>query len=97
MVDWNDPSSRAEHVAAVGIERYNADHEAHIEASIVAVENGYGIRPVQTRFGRLMQVMDTDEAFRSLAQAKAHARKLPPGKRKPMPATAGGTNNRRKA
>ena len=83
MEDWNDATARFNHIRAVGTEQYNADMLASIEKSTVSHVNGYGIRAVSTRFGRLYAVMATVSAFATIEQAQTHARSLEPGSRVP--------------
>jgi hypothetical protein len=42
----------------------------------VRTVNGYDIRPVQTMFGRLYQVMGTKQAFSTLDKAETFARSI---------------------
>ena len=81
-INWDDPEARLHLIEAVGHEEYNRLMKQHIEDSAVATVNGYRIRPVGTRFGLLYQV-DCDEvvAFRTQAEAEAHARSLPARRR----------------
>jgi hypothetical protein len=78
-MDWNDPEARAHLIDRVGAEEYNRQFAAHRAASVIATVNGYHIRPVGSRFGRLFQVGDTGTAFRTLDEAKAFANKEPHG------------------
>jgi len=79
MVDWNDPASRLAHVERVGTEVYNAELQAHLDASIVETVNGYPIRPVVSlRFGRIYMVVGTDTGYATLERARAAAKQLPP-------------------
>jgi hypothetical protein len=60
------------------IERLGAEEYSRLLAephrgSTVATVNGYSIRQVQTRFGRLYVVEGTERAFSTLAQAKDFA------------------------
>jgi hypothetical protein len=66
-VDFNDPVARAKHIERVGSEQYSRDLAAWVERSAVAKVNGWVIRPVQTRYGRLYAVGDM--AFRTYEEA----------------------------
>lgn len=78
MIDWTDPAARAALAERLGPAAYNQAHAKHIATSIVATVNGYRIRPIQSRFGRLFAVAGTDTAYPTLAEAEAYARSLPP-------------------
>jgi hypothetical protein len=84
-VNWNDPISRGEYLERVGIEVYNEALAAHLEASIVAVVNGYAIRPVASPHGPVFIVGATGTGYRTLRQARWAAAKLPPGPDRPKP------------
>lgn len=75
IIDWDDPVARARLIERLGHEAYNKAQAEHIERTVVATVNGYKIRPVQTRFGRLFFIMGMDIAFQTLAEAEAHAAK----------------------
>ena len=75
MIDWDDPVARARLSERLGHEAYNTAQAEHIEQTVVATVNGYKIRPVQTRFGRLFFIMGMNIAFPTLAEAEAHAAK----------------------
>lgn len=77
-MDLNTPEGRYAATQALGHDGYSAAMKAHIEASTIETVNGYAIRPVRTQFGRLFQV-GTKVAFRTLAEARAHAAKEPNG------------------
>jgi len=77
-MNLDTPEGRYAASQALGPAGYNAAMKAHHAAQTVATVNGYAIRPVSTQFGRLFQV-GTKTAFRTLAEAKAHAAKEPPG------------------
>lgn len=78
-MDWNDPAARARLIDRVGPDRYEQMQEEHFAASSTGMVNGYRIRPVQSRFGRLFSIDGTTFAYSTQAQAEAEAAKLPPG------------------
>ena len=76
--NFNDAASRAAFMERVGHDAYDAAPKAHMDASVIETLNGHGIRPVGTRFGRLLAVGSTGSAFRTIGEAheltgKAHA------------------------
>jgi hypothetical protein len=75
-MNWDDPVQRFQLAERVGLDEYNKRFTEHINASS-EVFNGYRIRPVSSRFGRLYQVMDTNVAFRDKKVAVNHAMSLP--------------------
>ena len=79
-MNWDDPIQRAELINRVGPTEYNRLIQKHFEASTVAIVNGYRIRPVGSRFGRLYLVSGTNGAFRELEEAKKFAALRAPGK-----------------
>ena len=79
MIDWNDPKARYQLAESVGSIEYNRLFEQHVKNDTVAVINGYGVRPIGTRFGVLMQVIGTPRAFTTQIAAEAYAKTLPPG------------------
>lgn len=76
-IDWNDPEARYRLGASIGAEAYARAQEAHFAATMVATVNGWGIRPVQCRFGRLFSVHGTGRAFSEQADAEQYAATLP--------------------
>jgi hypothetical protein len=72
-MNWNDPSARLDLVERVGTKEYNRLLEDHVRSTTKEVVNGWGIRPVQTRFGRLWQVSGTANAYMDLETARAKA------------------------
>lgn len=82
-MNWDDPVERLHLIEQVGAATYNRMFEEHRRATTVAVVNGYHIRPVASRFGRLMMVEGTDKAFRTLSEARAFADRQPTAKGKP--------------
>jgi hypothetical protein len=56
---------------------YNRAMADHIAKSVIETVNGHGIRPVQTRFGRLFHVGTTGSAFRTIDQAREFASAQP--------------------
>lgn len=77
-INWDDPVERAGLIERVGPTEYNRLFEEHRAKSVVAVENGYKIRPVPSRFGRLYQVDGTGKAFITLQEARTFAQGLDP-------------------
>lgn len=76
-INWNDPAERARLSARVSTAEYNRLVKAHIEASTISTVNGYQIRPVSSRFGRLFTIATTTRAFATLAKAEEFAASLP--------------------
>lgn len=72
-VNWDDASSRAAFIERVGPAAYNRALDKHFKDITIDVVNGYAIRPVQTRFGRLYAVGETGEAFSTMSLARNHA------------------------
>lgn len=77
-MNLDTPEGRFAAAESLGPDGYNKAMEAHHKASEIATVNGYGIRPVASRFGRLFMVVGTDAAFSTLEAATAHAKGLPP-------------------
>jgi hypothetical protein len=77
-MNWDDPSARAALIERVGPKVYGEMLTEHRRASVVATVNGYSIRPVMSRFGRLFHIDSANVAFHTLPEAEAHARKLTP-------------------
>lgn len=77
-MDWDDPAARARLAYTLGPEGYNAAFEAHVRASTLETVNGYPLRPIGGRFGRLIQVYGSDRAFTTIEAARDHALTLPP-------------------
>lgn len=80
IIDWDDPAARGALIERVGAAEYERALRAHVRASTVAVVNGYRIRAVGSRFGRLFQVDGGEpiRAFATVPEADGHARSLPP-------------------
>lgn len=77
-MNLNTPEGRLAATHALGHDGYNAAMKAHIDTSVVATVNGYRLRWVDSRFGRLCQVLDADGvAFQTMKQATTHANSLP--------------------
>lgn len=74
--DFDTPEGRLAAITELGIERYNAAMAAHIADTCIESVNGYGIRPVSTRFGRLYAVVGTTYAGSTLDAARRHAEAL---------------------
>lgn len=79
-MNWDLPQDRYELITRVGPEEYNRLHAEHLKASVIKTVNGYHLRYVQTRFGRLVQVLDTTMAFVHLDAAEKYAESQPEGK-----------------
>lgn len=80
QIDWDDPAARADLIERVGPERYSQLPEEHMRRSTVAVFNGYPIRQVSSRFGRLFAVDGANKVFLEQEKAEEHARSLRPNK-----------------
>jgi len=76
MIDWDDPVARLRLIESIGVDAYNAAMKEHLRTSVIKTVNGHDIRPVQTRFGRLFMVADTDRAFATLDEAEAFAKEI---------------------
>ena len=77
-MNWNDPAERAALIERVGANEYNRLMSEHIAASTIETVNGYGIRPVTSRFGNFFAVDGTGYAARSLEEARRIALRQPP-------------------
>lgn len=73
-MNWDDPIERRKLLEAIGVEQYNARIREHHKASVISTVNGYNIRPVNTRYGKLFAVENTNSAFATLAEAENFAR-----------------------
>ena len=78
LINWDDPKARHELIERIGTAAYNQAFTDHQKKSTVATVNGYPIRPVGSRFGRLFMICGTDRAFSTMEAATAHANTLPP-------------------
>jgi hypothetical protein len=76
-MDWDSPEQRYALINRVGINEYNRLILRHFEDSRVATVNGYGIRPVGSRFGRIFMVEGTNKGYSTLEAAKEYAASLP--------------------
>jgi hypothetical protein len=76
-MDWDDPGARLNLIEAVGPDEYNRRIRQHHADSTVATVNGYRIRPVGSRFGRLFMVEGPGRAYRTQEEAEAYAASLP--------------------
>lgn len=81
MTNFSDPTSRLNLLESVGPDEYNRLLKAHLEASRVDMVNGYGIRPVASRFGRLFMVEGTGRAWSTLEDARRFALAQPSRKK----------------
>jgi hypothetical protein len=77
-MNWDSPEERFRLVERVGHAEYNRLHEEHLKESTMATVNGYRIRPVGSRFGRLFFIQGANVAYQTLEIAKEEAAKLPP-------------------
>jgi hypothetical protein len=73
-MDWDNPTERYQLIERLGIDGYNAALAARQRQSTLATVNGYAIREINSRFGRLFAVGGTDKAFCTRAEAEAFAR-----------------------
>ena len=78
-MNWDDPVARYNLIESVGPDRYNEMIQQHFRDSTVAVVNGYPIRPVGSRFGRIFMIDGAGVGYRTQADAEAHAATLAPG------------------
>lgn len=67
------PEGRYAASQSLGADGYDAAMLAHIAAGVIETVNGFGIRPVSSRFGRLFSVVGTDAAFRTIDAARTYA------------------------
>lgn len=77
-MDWDDPAERFRLADRVGPDEYNRLFQEHMKASVVANVNGYDIRPIGSRFGRVFMVDGTNTGYLKQADAEAFAAKQPP-------------------
>lgn len=73
-MNWDDPAERLALAERVGHEEYHRQLKQHLDASVVSRVGGHAIRPVNTRFGRLFHVGETDKAFGTQDEAEQYAR-----------------------
>lgn len=78
IIDWACAVERGALVLRVGGQEYNRLHAEHMWQSVLETVNGYPLRPVGSRFGRLIAVGGTPAAFTTLEAARRHAQQLPP-------------------
>lgn len=78
-MDWNDPKARLHLIETVGHDEYHRRFEAHLASTVIEKVNGYNLRPVNTRFGRLIMVSGTNNAFAKIEQARDFAISLEMG------------------
>jgi hypothetical protein len=76
-MNWDSPEDRYHLLNSVGVEEYNRRIQQHFKDSRVATVNGYGIRPVGSRFGRIFMIEGTTRGYGTLEEAKAYAATLP--------------------
>lgn len=72
-MNWDRPEERLALLESVGAPEYNRQHVEHVARTTLVIVNGYGIRPVHTRFGLLYAVAGTGMAFSTQEQAARHA------------------------
>lgn len=79
-MNLDTPEGRYAASQTLGPEGYNKAMAEHIKAGTVATVNGYSLRWVSSRFGRLCMVQESPDkvAFRTMKEAVAHANTLPP-------------------
>ena len=78
-MNWDDPVARLRLVEQVGHEEYNRRMREHQQSLVMEVRNGYQLAPVNTRFGRLVQVRGANKAYATIEQARDYADSLPVG------------------
>jgi hypothetical protein len=78
-MDWDDPVARYHLVERVGPAEYNRHIQQHFVDSTVSIVNGYRIRPVGSRFGRVFVIDGANRGYLKLEESEAYARTLPPG------------------
>lgn len=76
-MNWDDAKARFQLIEAVGVAEYNRLLRQHQKDSTVAVVNGYAIRPVGSRFGRIFMLDGTTTGFATQAAAEDCARRRP--------------------
>ena len=78
-MDWDNPQQRLALIERVGSVEYNKLINDFFTASTIKIVNGYRIRPITTRYGRLYAVHGTTSAFSTAIEAEAYAKKLTTG------------------
>ena len=76
--ELDKPEDRLAFIDRFGIPAYNQAMKDKLEKDVVANENGYPIRSISTRFGRLYSVDNTGNAYKSLDDAKRYANSRDP-------------------
>lgn len=76
-MDWNDPAARARLIEQVGPAEYARQQAANRAAIVIETVAGHALRPVSSRFGRLIAVGDTGNAYRDIADARRYAEANP--------------------
>jgi hypothetical protein len=82
-MDWDDPAARAALIDRVGPDEYHRQQREWWDRSTVETVNGYPIRTVGSRFGRLFAIVENGvaaTAYQTLEGAREHANGLPPAK-----------------
>ena len=77
-MNWDNPADRFALIERVGANEYNRLIKEHFRKSVVATVNGYDIRPVNSRFGRIYMIDGADRGYRTLEESKVFAATLPP-------------------
>lgn len=77
-MNWDDSAARAELIERVGLKEYSRLQAEHLSQSVIDTVNGYDIRAINTRFGRLYHVDGAVNAYPSLDNARAYAEQLEP-------------------
>lgn len=78
-IDWNDPLARLDLLETIGADAYNQAINRHFEEETIEICNGYPLRRVASRFGTLISVDGTGNAYRDLESARKVAESLEPG------------------
>lgn len=76
-MDWNDPAQRGELIRRVGIDEYNRRHDEHRAESVIETVAGHALRRMGSRFGPLIAVGATGNAYKSLDDARRYAASYP--------------------
>jgi hypothetical protein len=88
-MNWDSPEDRLRLIENVGVNEYNRQANLHHQRATIATVNGYDIRPVHCRFGRIfmVHVSGATKGYYKFEDAKAYANSLPKRKRHRPPAT----------
>jgi hypothetical protein len=69
----NDPAARLALAERVSPAEYNRRMAEHIASETIETVGGHALRPVSSRFGRLISVGNLGMAFLTIEEARAHA------------------------